>query len=50
MLDLNNPATLKLGVDEQGGRFVAGETASVTITVKGCLPMRRWPVRGSTRS
>lgn len=35
--DLANPATLKLGVDEQGGRFVAGETASVTITVKGLL-------------
>ena len=35
--DLANPATLKLGVDEQGGRFVAGETASVTVTVKGLL-------------
>ena len=35
--DLANPATLKLGVDEQGGRFVAGEIESVTITVKGLL-------------
>lgn len=35
--DLANPVTLNLGVDEQGGRFVAGETASVTITVKGLL-------------
>ena len=35
--DLANPATLKLGVDEQGGRFVAGETSSVTVTVKGLL-------------
>ncbi len=50
MLDLANPATLKLGVDEQGGRFVAGETASVTVTVKGCLPMRLLPVRGIARS
>lgn len=36
-VDLNNPATLKLGVDEQGGRFVAGEIESVIITVKGLL-------------
>ena len=36
MLTLPIP-TLKLGVDEQGGRFVAGETASVTVTVKGLL-------------
>ena len=35
--DLANPATLKLGVDEQGGRFVAGEIESVTVTVKGLL-------------
>jgi len=35
--DLANPATLKLGVDEQGGRFVAGEIESVIITVKGLL-------------
>ena len=36
-VDLNNPATLKLGVDEQGGRFIAGEIPSVTVTVKGLL-------------
>ena len=36
-VDLNNPTTLKLGVDEQGGRFIAGEIPSVTVTVKGLL-------------
>nr|WP_162992779.1 hypothetical protein [Alistipes megaguti] len=36
-VDLNNPATLKLGVDEQGGRFIAGEIPSVTVTIKGLL-------------
>ena len=36
-VDPSNPATLKLGVDEQGGRFVAGEIESVIITVKGLL-------------
>lgn len=36
-VDLNNPTTLKLGVDEQGGRFIAGEIPSVTVTIKGLL-------------
>ena len=36
-VDPSNPVTLNLGVDEQGGRFVAGEIASVTVTVKGLL-------------
>lgn len=36
-VDPSNPVTLKLGVDEQGGRFVAGEIKSVTVTVKGLL-------------
>ena len=36
-VDPSNPVTLNLGVDEQGGRFVAGEIKSVTVTVKGLL-------------
>lgn len=36
-VDLNNPTTLILGVDEQGGRFTAGEIPSVTVTIKGLL-------------
>ena len=36
-VDPSNPVTLNLGVDEQGGRFVAGEIASVTVTVRGLL-------------
>ena len=33
-VDPSNPVTLNLGVDEQGGRFVAGEIKSVTVTVR----------------
>ena len=36
-VDPSNPVTLNLGVDEQGGRFVAGEIESVTVTVRGLL-------------
>ena len=36
-VDLNNPTTLILGVDGQGGRFTAGEIPSVTVTIKGLL-------------
>lgn len=36
-VDPSNPVTLNLGVDEQGGRFVAGEIKSVTVTIKGLL-------------
>ena len=36
-VDPSNPVTLNLGVDEQGGRFVAGEIKSVTVTVRGLL-------------
>ena len=36
-VDPSNPVTLNLGVDEQGGRFIAGEIPSVTVTIKGLL-------------